>query len=180
MLIDMVVPPLLLLGLQLQCYVARAIYMYNALINVTHSGQKEHFIGRYAFNSKAQQVAGYLVHVRSEDNDTHGCTWPMYKSTPLKPWIGLLRRGNCSYQQKVDQFQSTDATAIIIYDTASDNLMTIELHAHHVLAVFVGKTSGRRMASLADSGDRIYVEFKPVIYVPQSPKIKTTLVGVVS
>lgn len=85
-------------------------------------------------------VSGVLVHVKSAmangDDALAGCSFPLkpsYGEFPKdEPWIALVRRGRCNFQQKMEHAYNSNASGIIVYnDKDSPHLERMRLQ-HNV------------------------------------------------
>ena len=82
---------------------------------------KENGTGKYGIGSLAVNGSGVVVHVRvAETEENHGC-WDYINVnnesvSSDQPWIALVQRGKCKFQQKVDMATLHNASAIVIYD----------------------------------------------------------------
>lgn len=77
-------------------------------------------------------AAGVLLHVVGADGDRNGCAPPVHGVQKLPavvgPWIALVRRGKCSFQNKVDNARRAGASAVIVYnDRESSDLDKMKL-----------------------------------------------------
>lgn len=64
-------------------------------------------------------ASGVLLHVVGTDDDRNGCAAPVrgVRQPPSGgPWIALVRRGKCSFQNKVDNARLAGASAVIVYN----------------------------------------------------------------
>lgn len=64
-------------------------------------------------------ASGTLVHMLGTDGDRNGCATPIRgfpKLPTVGPWIALVRRGDCSFQIKVDNARRAGASAVIVYN----------------------------------------------------------------
>lgn len=108
-----------------------------AYINITyrdafgrlHSDKSE--IGKFG-ESHVGYAVGILVHVRSSDGDMTGCHMPLKPSHgrtfPREPWIALVKRGGCVFENKVNNAVAMNASGIIVYnDRESNNLDKMKL-----------------------------------------------------
>lgn len=115
-------------------------------------------------------VRGVLIHVRSgsyaanEDPFT-GCSFPLkasYGWLPVnEPWIALIKRGGCSFQQKMENAYNSNASGFIVYnDKESTTLEKMKLQ-HNIpkefSAVFTNKRKGEELSKLIDNGTRVIV-----------------------
>lgn len=98
-----------------------------AVINYTYSTTDGKQIpnsseqGRYG-EGKVQSAYGVLVHVTMEDNFedhtacTHGIAGTNRRTLPSKAWIALVRRGKCTFEDKVQNVWLRGAVGIIVYN----------------------------------------------------------------
>lgn len=74
---------------------------------------------------------GVLMHVVGTDGDRNGCSPPVrgaHEPPVTGPWIALVRRGKCSFQNKVDNARRAGASAVIVYnDRESTDLDKMKL-----------------------------------------------------
>lgn len=77
-------------------------------------------------------ASGVLLHVVGTDGDRNGCAPPVrgVREQPpaTGPWVALVRRGKCSFQNKVDNARRAGASAVIVYnDRESTDLDKMKL-----------------------------------------------------
>ena len=83
--------------------------------------------GHYGTQSRHAGESGILVHVQSVCKQPEGCGpgWagcaPIEpKLVPQKKWIALIRRGNCSFNQKIHYATKvSNASAVVLYNNQS-------------------------------------------------------------
>lgn len=93
--------------------------------------------GRYG-EGKVQSAYGVLVHVTMEENiDDHtACTHEISgtnrKAFPNKAWIALVKRGKCTFEDKVQNVWLKGAVGIIVYnDKNSKELEKMQIRDKH-------------------------------------------------
>ncbi len=68
-----------------------------------------------------------VVHVRTSDDQTHGCT-PFVNVPAKEKWIALISRGGCKFTKKI--FHAAvlhNASAVVIYNNQpGDSLLTMD------------------------------------------------------
>ena len=73
--------------------------------------------GHYAQDSRIAGEEGVLVHVRSIHNRSEGCDLIDPSIVPHKRWIALIKRGNCSFNDKVYfATKKSNASAVVLYN----------------------------------------------------------------
>ncbi|EDS27812.1 goliath E3 ubiquitin ligase [Culex quinquefasciatus] len=104
-----------------------------AFLNYTYTNgddalvQDGELIGKFG-EGRILNRTGLLVHITKSDNenDHTGCTkdWNGTLGTPLPPrevpWIALIKRGNCNFEEKVRHAYNHGAGAVIIYNDKDD------------------------------------------------------------
>ncbi len=107
--------------------------LYSAVINITYTTKTGEYVstktemGRYGQNSRLDNESGMVVHVRTKDNKTHGCSPP--ENVPAKEkWIALISRGECKFTKKIlNAAVIRNASAVIIYNNMEDEtLLTMD------------------------------------------------------
>lgn len=94
-------------------------------------------VGRYG-GGTVGPASGVIVHVTSDtdSSDHSGCQLP-FRSTradkqvpaPGEPWIALIKRGKCNFENKVDNAYKSFASGVIVYnDRDSDSLDMMKIN----------------------------------------------------
>merc|ERR1712159_29923 len=77
------------------------------------------------------------------------CEGCQLAETPPQRWIALIRRGNCSFVQKITHAQGLGPSAVIVYNYHNDRIVRMGATTRHpgilVPAVFVGKSTGHAL-----------------------------------
>ena len=105
-----------------ECSDVRSQYTHKALLNITFKDpvtgkmtNKKHNDGLYSTNGRFEAEWGVIVHVRTVDNKTHGCTPPV--NIPSGRWIALIQRGSCPFRNKVHNAAVLkNASAVVVYN----------------------------------------------------------------
>ncbi len=101
---------------------------YTAIVNITYkdpaTGQirsEKEECGMYGISSRLEAESGVVVHVRTSDNQTHGCTVPVNIPKGTK-WIALVERGHCKFNKKIENSAiHRNASAVVIYNNKDEN-----------------------------------------------------------
>jgi len=100
---------------------------HQAIVNVTfldpltgvYNNDGNEF-GRFGSESRLDSEWGIVVHIRTIDNRTDGCTSPPVNA-PSERWIALIERGSCNFQQKIHNAAIvSNASAVVIYNHQDD------------------------------------------------------------
>ncbi|XP_016113688.1 E3 ubiquitin-protein ligase RNF133-like [Sinocyclocheilus grahami] len=102
----------------------------------------------------------------SVSNETVGSIYPLACSRNTtftakhQPWIALIKKGNCTYSQKIRAAQRQGASAVVIYNidgTGNDTNLMAHSDAKDIVAIMVGNILGTEMAKLVKNGSDVYV-----------------------
>ncbi|CAG7683773.1 unnamed protein product [Allacma fusca] len=142
---------------------------FNAFINLTYyvqGAKKVHTekseIGKFGLG-KIGSAYGVVIHVRSRNRtDEHdGCEFPFGNHIPNDTsWIALIKRGNCTFEKKLENAWRSKAAAMVVYDIdAKDELDHMDLksatHNYNIPGVLTYKWKGEEIASLVDNGTAV-------------------------
>ncbi|KAJ8298476.1 hypothetical protein KUTeg_025007 [Tegillarca granosa] len=142
--------------------------VFNAIVNMTYIDPatkkivtKQESMGRYGTDSKKDSVTGVLVHVRTKENKTDGCT-NYSNPIPSTKWIALIERGDCPFEEKIFRaVKIYNASAVVIYkyipNTLDPDKEIIKTGGKDVVSIFIGIEEGNRLANLVDSGKNVTV-----------------------
>lgn len=135
-----------------------------ATLNFSYTGDSDKLIvqheeAKYG-QGKVLNVEGKLVHVTSSQNknDHTGCDAEILGtnggSIPSEPWIALIKRGRCNFDDKVRHAYQKNAIGVIVYnDRHSKYLdkMKIIGRDRNITAVFTYLWIGERFADFLDN-----------------------------
>ncbi|KAF4523085.1 hypothetical protein B566_EDAN003097 [Ephemera danica] len=122
-----------------------------AILNTSYPGSVERpdELGKFS-EGHVGAASGLLVHVQSVNSTTdHACTLPLRavggQALPHngEPWIALIRRGQCSYEQKVDNAYKSNASAVLIFNDRESTVlqkMKVNTHSKYSLIAVVNLT----------------------------------------
>lgn len=130
---------------------------------VDTSGLENHegeLIGKFG-EGRVLNRTGLLVHVTKSDdpNEHRGCSkdWNGTKGQPLPasgiPWIALILRGNCNFEEKVKHAYMHGAAGVIIYNDKDDprlDKMKINDKERNITAVFTTKAKGHELIDILE------------------------------
>ncbi|KAJ8922524.1 hypothetical protein NQ315_007554 [Exocentrus adspersus] len=126
-------------------------------------------VGRYG-GGYVGSAFGELVHVTSRfrPDDHTGCQLPLGSSRsdgslppPGTPWIALIKRGRCNFENKVENAFRSNAAGVLVYndrDSASLDKMKLSSDSRrNISAVFIYKWKGEELASKLENDSKVYV-----------------------
>ena len=115
-------------------YVMQIIKADNTTRHTFHTDRTE--TGRYAANQVYRDVRGVAVEMLSkkpklgsdnksvdtsssnEDADITGCFPPFEDNYPHnEPWIAVVKRGHCTFNEKIKHAMELNASGVLVYDT---------------------------------------------------------------
>ncbi|KAH8346364.1 hypothetical protein KR084_008091 [Drosophila pseudotakahashii] len=117
---------------------------------------------------KVLNVTGRLVHISASDNvsDDFACT-PYIKGTQGAPipdkgvtWIALVRRGRCTFEEKVKHVYQQNAAGVIIYNDKQVmqlEKMQIKGKTRNIAAVITYQNIGQDLAITLDRGYNVTI-----------------------
>lgn len=114
-------------------------------------------MGLYGLDSRTDPEWGWVVHVRSADNSTHGCTRPV-NAPAVDRWIALVERGMCKFHDKIyNTAILTNASAVVIYNhqQQSQDFLIMKHSVSDVVSIFISRKDGERLAALVDNGTKV-------------------------
>ncbi|XP_046438523.1 protein goliath-like isoform X2 [Daphnia pulex] len=113
-------------------------------------------------NGRVGQTAGILVHVRSANSSSHyGCDIVYENEIPVVPWIALVRRGRCNFDDKLEAAVLNNASGLVVYNNKEDGLQRMTLRNKYrdkIVAVFITRAKGEELAALVDNGTRVMMQ----------------------
>lgn len=153
---------------------SRADIFTSAYLNVTfltEEGWKwdKTDVGRYG-GGYVGPAFGELIHVTSRvrPDDHTGCQLPLGSSradrslpSPGTPWVALIKRGRCNFENKVENAFRSNAAGVLVYndrDSATLDKMKLSSDSRrNISAVFIYKWKGEELASKLENGSKVYV-----------------------
>ncbi|XP_043112429.1 RING finger protein 148 [Puntigrus tetrazona] len=113
--------------------------------------------GVFGVDSPLNSASGLLV---LPDSDPLACSRNTSFTPRHQPWIALIKKGNCTYSQKIRAAQRQGASAVVIYNldgTGNDTNLMAHSDAKNIVAIMVGNVLGTEMAGLVKNGSDVYV-----------------------
>lgn len=113
--------------------------------------------GVFGRNSPLERVAGVVTLPKG---DPRGCgPDPLYnRSSSSPPWIALIKRGNCTFSEKINAAKRQGAAGVLVYNIdGSGNSTTHMSHpdAADVVAVMIGNIQGMEIVKLVKNGTEV-------------------------
>nr|XP_023014121.1 protein goliath isoform X2 [Leptinotarsa decemlineata] len=126
-------------------------------------------VGRYG-GGYIGPAFGELVHVTSliKPDDHWGCHLPFGSSRsdqklppPGTPWIALIKRGRCNFEDKVENAFTSNAAGVLVYndrDSAFLDKMKLSSDSRrNISAVFIYKWKGDELANKLENDSKVFI-----------------------
>ncbi|KAF4085585.1 hypothetical protein AMELA_G00096950 [Ameiurus melas] len=114
--------------------------------------------GIYEPESLLKQAFGY---VGLPDSDPLACQPNSTFTIKQKPWIALIKRGNCTQAEKIQAAEREGASAVVIYSldgTGNGTNSTSPAGTDNIVVIMIGNLLGRRITALIESGTDVYMK----------------------
>jgi len=120
----------------------------------SHSSRTMRLKGLFGLNSRMSSVHAEMIHVRDNFGDHNGCNQIQEWNIPIgKPWIALVARGECNFEQKINNLHKRyNASAVVIYNNADEELFIINHSPLPIVTVLISQQDGDIIADLFDNG----------------------------
>lgn len=96
-------------------------------------------------------------------NFNAGCSGPFAKNWPTdQPWVAMIKRGDCTFNQKIKNAESLNATGVIIYDHEMGNggLQSMKVSPSTIPSVFTYNWKGIEIDRLVKEHDNVMIHIK--------------------
>ena len=83
--------------------------------------------------------------------------WPQNK-----PWIALVKRGHCVFNQKIQNAEFLNASGVLVYDYESGNggLQSMKVKQSSIPSVFTYNWKGREIQKLVKEHDQVMLSVR--------------------
>lgn len=109
--------------------------------------------GVYGRNSPLEKASGIVMLPKG---DPRGCGSAVYnRNSSSPPWIALVKRGNCTFNEKINAAKLEGAAGVVVYNVdGSGNSTTHMAHsdAAGIVAIMIGNTQGMEVVRLVQNG----------------------------
>lgn len=153
---------LLLLCLSGAARCSAAVVFWTAAVEISYTDGNQTVdkfceCGVYGRNSPVERASGVVA---LPTGDPEGCgPAPVFnRSFGSPPWIALIKRGNCTFSEKINAAKRQGAAGVVVYNgDGTGNSTTHMSHsdALHVVAIMVGNAQGAEVARLVKNGTAV-------------------------
>ncbi|XP_063046880.1 RING finger protein 148-like [Engraulis encrasicolus] len=112
--------------------------------------------GLYGQHSPLLAESGLLV---LPNEDPLACNHTTFNATQT-PWIALIKRGNCTYTEKVNAAKRYNASAVVIYNIdgrGNDTSVMSHQDAEGIVTIMIGNELGKDIVSQIRTGADVYM-----------------------
>lgn len=118
--------------------------------------------GLYGRNSPLETASGIVT---LPTGDAKGCgPNPVYnRSFGSPPWIALVKRGNCTFSDKINAAKRQGAAGVVVYNVdGSGNSTTHMTHpeADGIVAIMIGNAQGMEVVNLVRNGTNVLMRIE--------------------
>ncbi|XP_048087567.1 RING finger protein 148-like isoform X1 [Alosa alosa] len=115
--------------------------------------------GLYGQDSPLLGESGLVV---LPNEDPQACNHTTF-SVSQSPWIALIKRGNCTYKEKISAATKYNASAVVIYNldgTGNETNTMSHSGTGGVVVVMIGNELGKDIASLVHAGHEVFMNIE--------------------
>ncbi|XP_029318598.1 E3 ubiquitin-protein ligase RNF128-like [Cottoperca gobio] len=170
---------LLFLCLSGLVHYSAALVFWTSMVEITYVNSSNATVdkycecGVYGRNSPLEQASGIATLPRG---DPKGCgSDPVYNpNSSHLTWIALVKRGNCTFSEKINAAYRQGAAAVVVYNVdGSGNSTSHMAHsdATEIPAIMIGNSQGMEVVNLVKNGT--VVELTITVGSPHGPWMDT-------
>lgn len=124
--------------------------------------QKSCECGVFGRNSDLKETSGSVV---LPMGDLEGCnSGPIYNYNNSTSWIALVKRGNCTFSEKINAAKYHGAAGVVVYNAdGSGNSTSHMFHpeAMDIVAIMIGNSQGMEVVKLLRNGTKVEMVIEP-------------------
>ncbi|XP_067312556.1 RING finger protein 148 [Pseudorasbora parva] len=113
--------------------------------------------GVFGVHSPLDSSSGLIV---LPNQDPLGCSANTTFTASQQPWIALIKKGNCTYSQKIQAAKQEGASAVVIYNidgTGNDTNLMSHSDADDIVTIMLGNILGTEITKLTKNGSDVYM-----------------------
>ncbi|XP_029354946.1 E3 ubiquitin-protein ligase RNF128-like [Echeneis naucrates] len=160
---------LLLLYLSGLVRCSAAFLFWTAMVEIGYLNNNNETVDKYCEcgvfgrNSPVEKASGIVT---LPLGDPKGCgPDPIYnRNFSSPPWIALVKRGNCTFSEKISAAKRQGAAGVVVYNVdGSGNSTTHMAHsdASDIVAIMIGNTKGMELVRLVKNGTDVQMLIEP-------------------
>ncbi|XP_047221628.1 RING finger protein 150a isoform X2 [Girardinichthys multiradiatus] len=131
---------------------------YTAFVNITYLDPVTSEVrtektecGRYGEHSPKKEARGRVL-VPGLPQDRQGCD-PNVRFPPVPQntaWVALVAAGNCTFREKIHNAANSNASAVVIYNSANDTITMPHSDTGDIVAIMIPEPKGREIVTLLE------------------------------
>jgi len=111
--------------------------------------------GIYGIHSPLAKASGWLY--KLSDSNENGCK--IFSIRVDKPWIALVRRGSCRFDEKITNAYIHNASAIVIYNNEDSEVPQMNnFGSRSIVSVSITKNLGESLAEMMSNNKTMFVQ----------------------
>lgn len=141
---------------------ANGFVFWTAVVEISYNNQNETIdkyceCGVFGRNSAVERAQGVVTLPKG---DPRGCgPNPVYaRNSTSPPWIALVKRGNCTFSEKILAAKLQGASAVVIYNVDGSGNSTSHMshpETHGAVALMIGNVLGMDIVKLIQNGTEV-------------------------
>ncbi|XP_010730767.2 E3 ubiquitin-protein ligase RNF128a [Larimichthys crocea] len=155
---------LLLLCLSWVVHCSAAFVFWTAVVEISYVNNNNNETedkfcecGVFGRHSLLKKASGIVV---LPTGDPKGCgPDPVYsRNSSSPPWIALVKRGNCTFSEKINAAKSLGAAGVVVYNADGSGNSTSHMshsEATDIVAIMIGNTQGMEVVRLVKNGTEV-------------------------
>ncbi|XP_054875828.1 RING finger protein 150a [Poeciliopsis prolifica] len=131
---------------------------YTAFVNITYLDPVSSEVrtektecGRYGEHSPKREARGRVL-IPGLPQDRQGCD-PNVRFPPVPQdtaWVALVAEGNCTFREKIRNAANSNASAVVIYNSANDTITMPHSDTGDIVAIMIPEPKGREIVNLLE------------------------------
>ncbi|KAI4830707.1 hypothetical protein KUCAC02_002323 [Chaenocephalus aceratus] len=115
--------------------------------------------GVFGRNSPLEQASGIVTLPKG---DPKGCgSDPVYNpNNSSLPWIALIKRGNCTFSEKINAAYRQGASGVVVYNvdgTGNNTMQMSHPEGDGIVAIMIGNSQGMEVVNLVKNGTVVHM-----------------------
>lgn len=146
-----------------------AFVFWSAVVEIEYSSvgddktvQKSCECGVFGRNSELKETSGSVV---LPLGDIEGCaSAPVYSHNNSTSWVALVRRGNCTFSEKINAAKRQGAAGVVVFNSEENGNTTSHMfhpEAADIVAIMIGYGQGMEVVRLLRNGTGVVMAINP-------------------
>ncbi|XP_022076862.1 E3 ubiquitin-protein ligase RNF128-like [Acanthochromis polyacanthus] len=140
-----------------------ALMFWSAVVEISYvnsnnvTEEKVCECGMYGRNSPLEEAQG-IVTLPKGDPKGCGLDDVYNRSFSSPPWIALVKRGNCTFAEKINAAKRQGAAGVVVYnvdDSGNSTTQMVHSDAEGIVAIMIGNSLGMNIVRLVKDGTEV-------------------------